>query len=92
MAYNVNIKRVMKKYNNTLTIKQVETETDNFLKEINNSLLYVVSTRFVIANETISDIVKGRKYELIETESTGYYIIDDTGEETYYHHSVLDVC
>ena len=50
-----------------------------------------VSTRFVIANETISDIVKGKKYELIETESMGYYIIDDTGEETYYHNSVLDV-
>lgn len=51
-----------------------------------------VSARFVIANETTDDIVKGRKYELIETESMGYYIIDDSGEETYYHHSVLDVC
>ena len=57
-----------------------------------NESLHDVSTRFVIANITISDIVKGKKYELIEKESMGYYIIDDTGEETYYNHSVLDVC
>ena len=51
-----------------------------------------VSTRFAIATETTDDIVKGRKYELIESESMGYYIIDESGEETYYHHSCLNVC
>ena len=51
-----------------------------------------VSTRFTIATETTDDIVKGRKYELIESESMGHYIIDESGEETYYHHSSLNVC
>jgi hypothetical protein len=51
-----------------------------------------VSTRFAIATETTDDIVKGRKYELIESESMGHYIIDESGEETYYHHSSLNVC
>ena len=70
-----------------------EITMDKLDKEVYvNSSLKNVSTRFVIANITISDIVKGRKYELIETESMGYYIIDDTGEEHYYNHSVLDVC
>ena len=46
---------------------------------------------FVIATETTDDIIIDRKYELIESESTGYYIIDESGEETYYHHSSLSV-
>lgn len=51
-----------------------------------------VNTRFAIATETTDDIIKGRKYELIESESMGHYIIDESGEETYYHHSSLNVC
>ena len=70
--------------------EEIQTEITD---EIVNILpINGVSTRFLVANITISDIVKGRKYELIETESMGYYIIDDTGEEHYYNHSVLDVC
>ena len=57
-----------------------------------NDFITDVSTRFAIATETTDDIVKGRKYELIESESMGYYIIDESGEETYYHHSCLNVC
>ena len=51
-----------------------------------------VSKRFAVATETTDDIVKGRKYELVESESMGHYIIDESGEETYYHHSCLNVC
>ena len=46
---------------------------------------------FAIATETTDDIVKGRKYELVESESIGYYIIDESGEEAYYHRSSLNV-
>ena len=51
-----------------------------------------VSKRFAIATETTDYIVKGRKYELIESESMGHYIIDERGEETYYYHLSLNVC
>jgi hypothetical protein len=49
-----------------------------------------VSKRFAIATETTDGIIKGKKYQLIESESMGYYIIDESGEETYYHHSSLN--
>ena len=51
-----------------------------------------VSKRFAIATKTTDDIIKGRNYELIESEGMGYYIIDESGEETYYHYSCLNVC
>jgi hypothetical protein len=54
--------------------------------------LHNVSKRFVIATETTDNIVKGRKYELIESESMGHYIIDESGEETYYYYLSLNVC
>jgi len=47
---------------------------------------------FAIATETTDEIIKGRKYEIIEIENMGYYIIDESGEKTYYHHSSLNVC
>ena len=50
------------------------------------------SKRFAIATETTDGIIKGKKYELIESESMGHYIIDESGEETYYNHSSLNVC
>ena len=52
----------------------------------------VVSKRYVIAKETTDDIIKGKKYELIEMEAMGAYIIDESGEETYYHHTSFKVC
>ncbi len=47
---------------------------------------------YVIATETVDDIIEGKKYELIDIESMGAYIIDESGEKTYYNHSsyVLD--
>jgi len=48
--------------------------------------------RFVIATETVDDIVKGRKYELIEIEDMNHYIIDESGEVTcYYYKSLRDI-
>lgn len=44
-----------------------------------------------IATETTDDIIKGRKYEIISSEDLGYYIIDESGEETYYHYSCLTI-
>lgn len=51
-----------------------------------------VSKRFAIAVKNTDYIVKGRKYEIVESESLGHYIIDERGEEAYYHHSSLNVC
>ena len=51
--------------------------------------------RFVIATETINcyvpGIIKDKKYELIESEDMGYYIIDESGEVTYYYYKSLSV-
>jgi len=53
-----------------------------------------VSTRFVIALESTDSIIKGNKYPLIEKCDSGlhYFIIDESGEETSYWHSVLNEC
>ena len=50
--------------------------------------------RCVIALETTDDIIKDRKYLLVEIDEDGlfYYIIDESGEETAYSHSVLKEC
>jgi len=47
--------------------------------------------RYIIANKTTDDIIEGKQYELIEVESIGAYIIDETGKETYYHKSDFDI-
>ena len=54
--------------------------------------LYIVSKPFATATETTDNIVKGRKYEIVDEELMGYYIIDESGDSTYYHHSALNVC
>ena len=54
--------------------------------------LFSVSKPFVIATETTKNIVKGKKYELIEQEYKGCFIIDETGEESYYSLYSINVC
>lgn len=53
-----------------------------------------VSTRFVLALETTDNIIKGKKYPLIDIDDSElyYYIIDESGKETSYWHSVLNEC
>lgn len=51
-----------------------------------------VSKSFVLALETTDFITKGKKYELVESEGMGHYIIDETGEESFYHCTSLNVC
>ena len=51
-----------------------------------------IEKKFVIATETVDGIVKGRKYELIESEDMDHYIIDESGEVTcYYYKSLRDI-
>ena len=70
----------------------VEGHTD--LNDLTNKLLdlFDVSKSFATATETTDSIVKGSKYEIVDEEQMGYYIIDESGESTYYHHSALNVC
>ena len=58
----------------------------------NHGVSHHVSTRFLRATESADFIVKGRIYVVREQESNGYYIIDESGEETYYHHSCFTEC
>lgn len=46
---------------------------------------------FIVAKETIDDIIKGEKYELVEIAPMGAYIIDESGESTYYSHSSYEL-
>lgn len=46
---------------------------------------------FIIAKETTDGIISGNKYELVEIASMGAYIIDESGESTYYTHSSYDL-
>lgn len=57
-----------------------------------NESLHLVSKPLVIATETTKNIVKGKKYELIEQEYKGCFIIDETGEESYYSLCFINVC
>ena len=76
-----------------ITIEDKEYMIWTYLnKKSDRFVITTVSKRFAIAAETTDNIVKGKKYELIEAESMGYYIIDESGEETYYHRSSLHVC
>ena len=43
--------------------------------------------QFVLANETIGDIIEGFSYELILAEDFGCYIIDGSGEKKHYYYS-----
>lgn len=63
-------------------------------EETANSDLGAVSTRFVLALETTDNIIKGKKYPLIDIDDSElyYYIIDESGKETSYWHSVLNEC
>jgi len=63
-------------------------------KDIEDEILdlHLASKPFGTATETTDNIVKGRKYEIVDEEQMGYYIIDETGEEVYYHHAALNVC
>jgi len=63
-------------------------------KDIEDEILdlYLLSKPFVIATETTKNIVKGKKYELIEQEYKGCFIIDETGEESYYSLYSINVC
>ena len=61
-------------------------------KENEQCDLHNVIKTYAIALETTDDIVKGKKYEVTDVESMGYHIIiDESGTEAYYHHSVLNV-
>jgi hypothetical protein len=46
---------------------------------------------FAVATETTDQIVKGKEYRLIESSSMGHYIIDESGEETYYNYDCLEI-
>ena len=54
--------------------------------------LFIVSKPFVTATETTGNILKGKNYALVEEESMGYYIIDETSDEAYYNYRCFNVC
>jgi len=88
----IDIEAMRQQIEKAIVESSVEGHTD--LNDLTNKLLdlFDVSKSFATATETTDSIVKGSKYEIVDEEQMGYYIIDESGESTYYHHSALNVC